>query len=130
MIEELQLVEPGMHPFPATIRMLFIAGVGIIGVILVYFGIKWLQLKKQVVLSVIFLLIGIPSVSYPVLNWIGYNQIYDKNAKQIIGTFYSQNSDAVIQVSPDNTWVCKGKYIPCKSGTWEYHVGRLVLLEY
>lgn len=120
MIDELQLVKPGMHPFPASIFIILLGVLGVIGIILIWFGIKWLRLKRNSFFSVIFLLIGISTVCYPILNWVGYNQIYSDHAKKIIGVFYSQSSDAIIEVKPDNTWVCKGKCIPCKNGTWKY----------
>ncbi|MNU85178.1 hypothetical protein D3C71_749160 [compost metagenome] len=120
MIKGLQLVEPGMHPLSVLIFVLLLGVLGVIGIVLIYSGIKWLRHKKNVFFSIVFLLIGIPAVCYLVLNWMGYNQIYNDNAKEIIGVFYSQSSDAVIEVKSDNTWICTGKSIPCKHGTWEY----------
>jgi hypothetical protein len=110
-----------MLPFIAVFTMLFLTIVGIIGLMVLYSGIKSLRQHKKTAGTICKLVFGCLCVGFVLYNWIGYQLIFYENEQLIIGEYRSQTTSDVLKVNPDNTWELKGNSeLSCKRGTWNY----------
>jgi hypothetical protein len=114
----MQIIYPGSHPFIGGITILFLLGLGIIGIILSVIGRKQIK-KKQTVLKYIPTIIGSLLVFFTLYNWINYNLIFNSYENQFIGLYKNSKSGHYINLKSDGTWDCNNEKI-CSSGKWEF----------
>lgn len=108
-----------MLPLIAGFVILFLFIIGIIGLAILYQGIKTLKTNKRKIRSVSLILLGCISLGFVVYNWIGYNSIFNENEKLIVGEYYSANSK--LTISDNFTWKITGENESiCKKGKWEF----------
>jgi len=116
----MQIVRPDTWPMIGVFIILILIAIGMIGLILVYFGISAFKKKKSPILATALTLIGSISLGFVIFNWIGYHQIYYNNSIKIIGVFKSH--DSTIEIRSDHTWVYKGHELDYNTGTWDYEM--------
>jgi len=110
-----------MIPLISVFIILFLAIVGITGLMILQSGIKSLRQNKRTASTIGKLALGSLSVAFVLYNWIGYQLIFYENEQLIIGEYRSLTTYDVLKVNPDNTWELKGNpELSCKRGTWEY----------
>ena len=115
----MQIVRPDMLPLIAVIMFLFLFFVGILGLALLYFGIKTGKKNEWSIPYVSIIVLGCLSIGFVVYNWIGYNSIFLEKENLIVGEYNCGN--AKLTINSDYTWRITGNNnSPCKSGKWEY----------
>ena len=115
----MQIIRPDMWPLITGILILSLAIIGLIGIVLLLNGIKSLRQKNTTSLSIIKIVLGCLSVGFVFYNWFGYNSIFSKNEKLIVGEYKSTKTK--LTINPDYTWEITGvRESSCKTGKWEY----------
>ena len=108
-----------MLPLIAGMMILFLFFVGIVGLALLYFGIKTGKKSKWNIPSVSIIVLGCLSLGFALYNWIGYSSIFSKNEKLLIGEY--KCAESILRVNSDYTWNIKGSNGSIiESGNWEY----------
>ncbi len=121
MIDDLQIIYPGMHPLPGAMLMMVLAFFGLLAIISLVITFRLFKTAKRKYTPYLFLVPSILIIVFIVYNWIGYNSIFNKYERQLIGTFYCSESKEKIWINSDKTWILKDQnQIKQCSGTWEF----------
>lgn len=116
----MQLIRPDMHPFASAMLTLFFILLGSVGLIACYYGIRSLRKRRHTTVAFIALIAGITSMGFTCYNFIGYQVIYAENAAQISGTFRDRESNMVLRIFPNNTWmITTAQHTTLTKGKWE-----------
>jgi len=115
----MQLIRPDMLPLVQVYVALFLAIIGIIGLISLRSGLKSFRISPRKVTSFGKLLIGIAGLGFVMYNWFCYHSVFVKNEKMIVGQF--ECGRAILTIQPDHTWKINSndKSISTK-GKWQY----------
>lgn len=114
----MQIVKPDMYPLNAVFLMLFLFIIGVLGLLLLYLGLKSLKNKWRFP-TILKIVLGTLCLGFVIYNWFGYHSIFSENEKLIVGEYYANNSK--LTINKDNTWKITGDNESiCKNGNWEF----------
>ena len=115
----MQIVRPDMLPLISVVMLLVLFFIGIVGLALLYFGIKAGKKEKWGIAPISLIVLGCLSLGFVVYNWIGYNSIFSEKEKLIVGEYSSAGTK--LTINSDYTWEITGENSSwCKSGKWNY----------
>jgi len=102
--------------------MLFLFAIGLAGLWMIYFGIKSILKKKNIEFSVILILVGGFPLTFSLINYFGYHQIFNREEKQIVGNFINLETNTILTIESNHKWTYKGNDLPCSEGVWEFQM--------
>ena len=117
----MQIIFPGQHPMIGAIVLLFLIVVGLIGLTLLFFGIR-VSLKKSNKKNFKFILIGLGSlmIVFVLFNWINYNVIHASHENKFIGMYMNKDTEFEFNLRPDKTWESNYEGLECDNGHWDF----------
>ncbi|MEN9399930.1 MAG: hypothetical protein RL632_1031 [Bacteroidota bacterium] len=115
----MQIISPDMLPFVKVFVILFLATLGIIGLISLRSGLKSFRISPRKVPSIGKMLFGISALGFVMYNGYGYQTIFVKNEQMIVGQYACGR--AVLSIESDRKWeiISEDKSIS-KRGKWQY----------
>jgi hypothetical protein len=99
--------------------MLFLAVLGIIGLISLRSGLYSLWKSPRKSPSIGKVLIGIAGLGFVMYNWFGYHSVFVKNEKKIVGQYACRH--AILTMKSDHTWKIRSNdKSNAVCGKWHY----------
>jgi hypothetical protein len=117
----MQIVRPDMLSFISGFLILVLAIVGLVGILILYNGIKSIKSQKSKSLPYVKMAFGCLCFAFVVYNLVGYYCIFHEKEKLIIGEYQCKSTKARMSTHTDYSWVMTSEtdQIIAK-GKWEY----------
>jgi len=117
----MQIVRPDMLSFISGFLILVLAIVGLVGVLILYNGIKSIKSQKSKSLPYVKMAFGCLCFAFVLYNLVGYYSIFHEKEKLIIGEYQCESTKANMSIHTDYSWVMTSEtdQIIAK-GKWEY----------
>jgi amino acid transporter len=110
-----------MLPMIAGFAMIFLFIVGVVGLILLFKGIKLLKTNKSSFEAKTLLVIATLGIGFVSYNAIVYNLIFYRTQNEIVGEYQTEDTSIKLLVYDDYTWETLSDSIPFnQTGTWEF----------
>ena len=113
------MVHPENHPMINGIIILFLIGLGILGILLLILGLVLLR-KQSRKSGLYFLFIGIIIILFPVCNWGNYYRICWVEENKFVGEYVNTEQNIFVNLKSNRKWNSNYDLLKCPDGTWKY----------
>ena len=119
----MQIILPGQHPMYGAIILLFLMAIGLIGITLLFIGIRLIIKKsKKKILKYTLTSIGGLITVFVLFNWINYHLIHASYENEFIGKYTNNETGYEFILKSDNTWSSNYEGLECDNGNWEFTI--------